>query len=326
MAKNQEKIIIKVENLNVKFGDFHALKDISFDCKEGEILGMLGISGAGKSTLVRVLTAQLASKYISGKINVAGFDPRKDKAKILNLIGYVPQLEQVNLYYDFTAIQNIQIFASLYGISKEKSIKMAEKYLDILEVPQDVWNESIKHLSGGEKKRVSIVMGLINDPKILFLDEPTTGVDSSNRFDMINYLKKLNSETGTTMIIVTHDLETSMITNRVLILVNGKIVDYDSPKNLIDKLPGHGKISRFVIPNLNSKIIKKIKNFPNVEYVLRVGSENLELYFDDVENNLQKIIEEFDKNQIKFDSFVRDTAKMENYFNIRIKQPDIGVI
>jgi len=324
--KNDESTLITVKNLNVKFGSFHALKDISFECKKGEILGMLGISGAGKSTLVRVLTGQLDEKYISGEINVAGYDPRKDKSKVLSLIGYVPQLESVNLYYDFTAIQNIQIFASLYGIPKKTSLKMAEKFLDILEVPKDTWHQAVKFLSGGEKKRVSIVMGLINDPKVLFLDEPTTGVDSSKRFDMINYLEKLNSETGMTQIIVTHDLETSLITNRVMILVDGRVIDYDNPKNLLDKLPSKGKICRFVIPNLDSKLIKKIKSFPSVKHVLRVGSENLELYLEDIENSLGKIIKLFEENQIKFNSFVRDIAKLDNYFQIRINEPDIGVI
>ncbi|MHA1714181.1 MAG: ABC transporter ATP-binding protein [Promethearchaeota archaeon] len=311
--------LIEVQNLNVYFKEKHVLKDISFTCKRGEILGMMGLSGAGKSTLVRVLTCQL--KHAKGSVKVAGYDPRKDPEKVLRLIGYVPQLEEVNLYYEFTAIQNVLIFADLYGIEKKKALELTKKYFRILEIPEDVWDKKVKRLSGGEKKRVSITMGLINSPEILFLDEPTTGVDSSKRYDMINYLKKLNNETGTTMIIVTHDLETSNICDRTMILVDGQIIDYDHPDKLIQKLPSKGKIMRITIPNLNEEIIKKIEEVPEVFFFMRKGKEVLELYMDDIDKNSIKLLQFLQKNHIRVRKITRDWAQFKEYFQLRIENP-----
>ncbi|MHA1145068.1 MAG: ABC transporter ATP-binding protein [Candidatus Helarchaeota archaeon] len=311
--------VIEVQNLNVYFKDKHVLKDISFSCRKGEILGMMGLSGAGKSTLVRVLTCQL--RHAKGEVKVGGHDPRKNPEKVLQLIGYVPQLEEVNLYYEFSAIQNVLIFADLYGIARDEALKLTKKYFQILEIPEDVWNKKVKRLSGGEKKRVSITMGLINSPEILFLDEPTTGVDSSKRFDMINYLKKLNTETGTTMIIVTHDLETANICDRTMILVDGKIIDFDHPDKLIQKLPSNGKILRITVPHLNDQIIKKIDQVPEVFFHMRKGKEVLELYMDDINKNSAKLIKFLNDNHISIQKITRDRAKFKEYFQLRIENP-----
>lgn len=315
---SQENAIV-VTNLNVHFKDHHVLKNISFTCKTGEILGMMGLSGAGKSTLIRVLTCQL--RKAQGEVKVGGIDPRKNPEKVLQLIGYVPQLEAVNLYYEFTAVQNVLIFADLYGIERDEAQGLAEKYFRILEIPEDVWYKKVKRLSGGEKKRVSITMGLINSPQILFLDEPTTGVDSSKRYDMINYLKKLNSETGTTMVIVTHDLETANICDRTMILKGGEIIDYDEPDQLIQKLPSHGEIMRITIPHLNEQIIKMIHGLPEVFFFMRKGKDVLEIYMADIEKNSTRLINFLYTNHIPIQRITRDQAQFKEYFQLRIENP-----
>ncbi|MHA1751834.1 MAG: ABC transporter ATP-binding protein, partial [Candidatus Helarchaeota archaeon] len=293
------------------------LKDISFYCYEGEILGLMGISGAGKTTIVRVLVAQLPN--FTGKVICAGMDVKKSGIKILQKIGYVPQLESLNLYYNFTALQNVRIFGSMFGLSKKEAIEQGKRIFQVLEIPEDTWKSKVKDMSGGEKKRVSIALGLINNPEVLFLDEPTTGVDASKRFDILNYLRKLNREIKTTMVIVTHDLETSNICDKVVLLRNGQIVDFDTPANLIYKLPSNGEIARLKIDELSNKIIETIQNKDYVKYVLRVGKNDIEVYLHDINNNIKKLVDQLVDNNILVSSVTRGEASFKRYFQIRMQ-------
>ena len=177
MAEN----IIDVKNLNVSFGKKKIIHNVSFRVKKGEIIGFFGISGAGKTTIIRVMTCQINKKDWEGIVKISGLSPanKKNYQKILETIGYVPQLEELNLYYDLTPLVNVEIFASNYGMGKKKAQKVAEDLFSILEIPKDTWKKPLKRMSGGEKKRVSIALGLLHQPSILFLDEPTTGDSAS---------------------------------------------------------------------------------------------------------------------------------------------------
>ena len=168
--------MVNVENLDVKLGDKKIIHDVSFNVNEGEIIGFFGISGAGKTTIIRVLTCQINKKNWTGQVKVANLSPayKKNHSKILSKIGYVPQLEELNLYYDLSPMVNIETFASTYGMNKKRAKKIAEELFVILDIPKDTWNKPLKRMSGGEKKRVSMAIGLIHQPKVLFLDEPTT--------------------------------------------------------------------------------------------------------------------------------------------------------
>jgi ABC-2 type transport system ATP-binding protein len=308
--------IIDVEALNVKFGESHIIKDVSFHCAKGEILGMMGISGAGKTTIIRVLTCQIPT-YI-GKVVCFGYHPRRNPQKIISKIGYVPQLELLNLYYEFSAVKNVEIFASMYGISKGDAKQRVQRYFEMLELPKDVWDSKVRFLSGGEKKRVSIAIGLINEPEILFLDEPTTGVDASRRYDILNYLKKLNIETKTTMVIVTHDLETANICDRVVLLRQGQVVDFDSPPNLIAKLPSHGQIAR-IQAKVDADLLWKIAGMSEIIHILRIGKEEIELYIDDIDHNLQRVVSNLFQMGVTVSSLTRDEASFRRYFQIRMQ-------
>ncbi len=171
-------IVVDVENLNVTFGTNSVVKDVSFKVKRGEIIGLFGISGAGKTTIVRVLTCQISKKNWTGKVFVGGLNPaiKKNRSLILNSLGYVPQLEELNLYYDLSPMVNIAIFASTFGIKTKKAKQIAEELFLILDIPRDTWDKKLEKLSGGEKKRVSVAIGLIHRPQIIFLDEPTTSL------------------------------------------------------------------------------------------------------------------------------------------------------
>ncbi len=309
--------LINVKSLNVYFGDNQVIKNVSFHCKRGEIIGMMGISGAGKTTVIRVLTCQILD--YQGFVSCFGFEPRKDPKKIISKIGYVPQLELVNLYHEFSALKNVEIFASMYGLSKDEARKRVERYFEMLELPKDVWNSKVKFLSGGEQKRVSIAIGLINEPEILFLDEPTTGVDATRRFDILNYLKRLNIETKTTMVIVTHDLETANVCDRVVLLRNGQVVDFDTSRNLIAKLPSNGQIAR-VRANFNADLLRKIAELNEIVHILRIGKEEIELYIENIEENLQKIVNRFFEMGITVTSLTRDVASFRRYFQIRMQE------
>jgi len=155
-TENSNNTMVFVENLNVTFGDKHIVQDVSFNVEKGEIIGMFGISGAGKTTIIRVLTCQIEKKNWNGNVLVTGLNPSKkgNHSKILSNIGYVPQLELLNLYFELNPMVNVEIFTSTYGMDKKEAKITAEKLFNILDIPQDTWKKRVKKMSGGEKKRL----------------------------------------------------------------------------------------------------------------------------------------------------------------------------
>lgn len=317
-------LMIDVHNLNVFFGKNQIVHDVSFSVKEGEIIGLFGISGAGKTTIVRVLTCQIDKKNWDGNVNVTGLKPasKKNHQDILSNIGYVPQLEELNLYYELTPLANVEVFTSTYGITKREAREIARKLFSILDIPQDTWKKRVKHMSGGEKKRLSMAIGLIHNPNVLFLDEPTTGVDASKRYEILSYLKKLNQQLHTTMFIITHDLEAALICDKVAILREGKLLAFDTPQKLISSLPSDGLVARFTIKNLDERTIVVIKEFPAVKNILRVGNEVLEIFLEQFQDNLSKLIQYLVENKIVIISMTKDTASFRRFFQIRIQEEE----
>ncbi len=316
--------MVNVENLNVKFGENHVIHDVNFIVNQGEIIGLFGISGAGKTTIVRVLTCQIEKKHWTGNVKVTDLSPAKktNHSLILTNIGYVPQLELLNLYFDLSPIDNVEVFTSTYGKNKKEAIKIAKSLFKILDLPEDTWNKRVKHMSGGEKKRLSMAIGLIHRPSVLFLDEPTTGVDASKRYDILTYLKKLNQTLNTTMFIITHDLESALICDKAAILREGKLLEFDTPQKLISSLPSKGLVARFTVEHLNEKLIDYIKKFSAIKTLLRVGNEEIEVLMDDFEENLPKLIQYMIDNNIKINSMSKDFASFRRYFQIRIQEEE----
>ncbi|NHJ20472.1 MAG: ABC transporter ATP-binding protein [Candidatus Lokiarchaeota archaeon] len=316
--------MVSVEDLNVIFGKKHIVHDVSFSVKKGEIIGMFGISGAGKTTVIRVLTCQIEKKNWNGTVSVTGLDPSKkaNHSKILSNIGYVPQLELLNLYFELTPMVNVEVFTSTYGMDKKEAKKTAEKLFKILDIPKDTWKKRVKKMSGGEKKRLSMAIGLIHSPDVLFLDEPTTGVDASRRYDVLSYLKKLNQQLNTTMFIITHDLEAALICDKTAILREGRLLEFDTPQNLISSLPSNGLVARISIENLNQKIINVIQGYPSIKKVLRVGNETIEVLMDQFDENLPKFMKFLFEKEYKVISMSRDIANFRRYFQIRIQEEE----
>lgn len=226
----KENIIISVKDLVKDYGEFHAVKSISFDVFEGEIFGLLGPNGAGKSTTLEII--ETLRQKTSGKIIVDGLDIDKDASSIKKIIGV--QLQSSGFYPGLNLIELIKLFGGLYNqkvdpIELLKKVNLEEKA-----------KSKAKELSGGQKQRFSIATTLINKPKIIFLDEPTTGLDPQARRNLWDLIKDIR-DNGTTVIITTHYMdEAEQLCDRIAIMDEGKIIKMDSPDKMIDELVATG--------------------------------------------------------------------------------------
>jgi ABC-2 type transport system ATP-binding protein len=224
------KIIISVNDLCKNYGDFKAVKSISFDVYEGEIFGLLGPNGAGKSTTLEIIET-LRSKT-SGEIIVDGFNLDKQPDEIKKIIGV--QLQTSGFYPGLTLVELINLFGGLYN----QPVNPTE-LLKKVNLVDKAKNKS-KELSGGQKQRFSIATTLINNPKIIFLDEPTTGLDPQARRNLWDLIKEIRNN-GTTVIITTHYMdEAEQLCDRIAIMNEGKIISLDSPDKMIDDLVATG--------------------------------------------------------------------------------------
>ena len=225
---------IKVENLTKKFGAFTAVDNISFTVKKGELFGLLGPNGAGKTTTINMLCTLL--KSTAGKGIVAGFNISQDKDKVRKSIGIV--FQEPALDSTLTGKENLEFHAMMYGMKKNERINRIKKVMELVELT-DKANVLVQNYSGGMKRRLEIARGLIHQPKVLFLDEPTLGLDAQTRRHIWEYIKKLNKETNVSIILTTHYMEEAdYLCERVAIIDFGKIVAIDSPKKLKDVLGG----------------------------------------------------------------------------------------
>lgn len=215
--------IIEVKNLTKKYGTFTAVDDISFTVGRGEVFGILGPNGAGKTTTLEVIEG--LKPMTDGDVLVDTLSVKKDPGKVKSIIGV--QLQASSFFDGLNLLELIDTFASLYG-----------RKVDAMELLKDVQLQEkaknrVKELSGGQKQRLSIAVGLVNDPKVLFLDEPTTGLDPQARHNMWDLIEKINKR-GTTIVITTHYMEEAeVLCDRIAIMDHAKIIALDAPMNLL---------------------------------------------------------------------------------------------
>jgi ABC-2 type transport system ATP-binding protein len=222
--------IISVKNLVKKYDDFTAVNNISFDVFEGEIFGLLGPNGAGKTTTLEII--ETLRDKTSGEIMVDGFNIEKDTDSIKKRIGV--QLQAAGYYPNLNLSELIVLFSGLYGITKTPR-EMLEKV-----ALTEKSKAKYKELSGGQKQRFSIATTLINDPRIIFLDEPTTGLDPQARRNLWDLIREIRDK-GTTVVITTHYMdEAEVLCDRVAFIDGGHIIGIDTPDNFIDKLVATG--------------------------------------------------------------------------------------
>jgi ABC-2 type transport system ATP-binding protein len=225
---------IEVEHIFKRYGDFEAVKDVNFKVADGEIFGLLGPNGAGKSTLIRMMTTLIP--VTAGRAIVGGHDVAKDPDAVREMIGVIPQA--LTSDPDLTVEENLSIYAKLYSVPKAKRLKNIAEVLEAVDLTK--WRTAqTKTLSGGMRRRLEIARGLVHNPKIFFLDEPTTGLDPVSRIAVWEMLDNLRTTRKLTMLLTTHYMEEAdKLCDRIAIVDHGKLVALGTPMELKHSVPG----------------------------------------------------------------------------------------
>lgn len=266
---------VEVDNLTKCFGDFCAVDHLSFSVNHGEVFGLLGPNGAGKSTLIRMLVTLVPPT--SGTARINGFDIVHKQNDVRQSIGVIPQAMTSDM--DLSAMENLTIFAKLYGIPREKRRRIIDDLLKAVDLEQ--WaDKPVKMFSGGMRRRLEIARGLVHEPKIFFLDEPTTGLDPVSRVAVWNMLSKLKKERDLTILITTHYMdEADKLCDRIAIVDHGKLVALDSPLKLKASVPGKNilEISFSEVPAGWADVVKVLPFVADLkvnDHIFRISSDN----------------------------------------------------
>jgi multidrug/hemolysin transport system ATP-binding protein len=297
--------IIKVKNLIKKYGNLTAVDDISFNVKEGDFFAFLGPNGAGKSTTINILCTILDKT--DGEVEINGLRLGKDDELIRNSIGVVFQ----NSYLDnlLTAYENIRTRASFYNIEKDEFDKRLNYLSEMIGI-KDILNRQYGKLSGGQKRRVDIARALINEPKILILDEPTTGLDPQTRQKVWEVLEAIQKKNKTTIFLTTHYMEEAANADMVAIIDNGKIIVNDTPMKLKEKYASNilkllPKDEKKLFKYLDDKGYKYSKRADYIEVIVKNNMESLQILKD-----VEEVISSFEALEGNMDSvFVNLTGK-----------------
>ena len=266
---------VEVDQLTKRFGEFCAVDALSFNVGHGEVFGLLGPNGAGKSTLIRMLTTLVPPT--SGVARINGFDVVRQANDVRKCIGVIPQAMTTDL--DLSAVENMTIFAKLYGIPREKRRRVISQLLAAVDLEQ--WAEKpVKMFSGGMRRRLEIARGLVHEPKLFFLDEPTTGLDPVSRVAVWDMLERLKRERDLTILVTTHYMdEADKLCDRVAIVDHGKLVALDSPLKLKASIPGKNilEVSFSDVPQGWMETLKALPEVAEVkadDHVFRISSNN----------------------------------------------------
>lgn len=276
--------MIIVKNLVKKYGDFYALNGLSFEVNENEIFGLLGPNGAGKTTLIHILATLL--KPTTGGAVVNGYDVLHNATKVRESIGVVFQTPSSDDI--LTGYENLKIHALLYGIPRGTREKRISEVLKLVGL-EGRKNDQVKKYSGGMRRRLEIARGLLHHPKVLFLDEPTLGLDPQSRESMWTYIKEIVTEEKVTIILTTHYMEEAdMLCDRIGFISNGKIIALNSPSNLKQEMGGDIVKINFIGD------IPSTETFTRFDFVHKVDlEENTAIvYMDEVNSNMHSLIKD----------------------------------
>jgi len=221
---------ILMENVVKKFEDVIAVNGVSLKVAEGELFGLLGPNGAGKTTIVNILCGLL--KPTSGHVIVGGFDVQEESTRIKELIGVCPQ--ETAVYPYLTGVENLELFGNLYALDRSTLRRRRDMLLEKMGLNQDA-KRKVEKYSGGMKRRLSLIMALIHDPQIIFLDEPTVGMDPQSRRAVWDFMTELKRENKTIFLTTHYMEEAEALCNRVGIIDHGKLIALNSPRELISK-------------------------------------------------------------------------------------------
>jgi lipooligosaccharide transport system ATP-binding protein len=290
--------VIMAEGLTKKFEKLVAVDRVNFEIAEGECFGFLGPNGAGKTTIIRMINC--VSPVTSGKLHVLGMDVNTDFRKIKALIGVAPQED--NLDPDFSVILNLTSYARYFGMKKPEALKKAKELLAFMQLKEKT-EVKIDEISGGMKRRLIIARALLNDPKILILDEPTTGLDPQARHLIWERVRELKKK-GVTVVITTHYMdEAQQLCDRLVIMEKGKILVEGKPSELISKHVGGGVVEILDLDETMEDALKRDK------LVYEKAGERVYVYTDDNRAVRAKLMQEFPQANV----IIRD-ATLEDVF------------
>jgi ABC-2 type transport system ATP-binding protein len=297
---------IDVSNLTKRFGDITAVNDLTFSVKKGEIFGFLGPNGAGKTTTIRMLTG--LTKPTSGNALIEGFDITKQLVKAKGQIGVVPEIS--NIYDEMNAWDNLIFAAQLYGVPKDQRDKRAKDLLERFGL-YERRSDRVGTFSRGMKRRVTIAMALIHNPAILFLDEPTTGLDVQSARVIRALVKELNKN-GTTVFLTTHYIEEAdQFCQRIAIINQGKIVAIDNPEKLKANLQQQPIIE--VCFGLTQNMKNKLENLGGTVSVIEVG-DKFRLMVENVSDSVLTLTDFARKNDLRIVSINTLKPTLEDAF------------
>ncbi|GAA0126324.1 ABC transporter ATP-binding protein [Clostridium senegalense] len=298
---------IEIQNLTKRYKDFLAVDNISLSIEEGEIYGLLGPNGAGKSTTINIICGILNSSY--GEIKILGETLSIKDKSARKYLGLVPQ--QVALYNEYSAYENVKFFGSLYGLKGnelEECVKKALEFTGLL----DMKDKRASDFSGGMLRRLNIACGIVHNPKIVIMDEPTVGIDPQSRNHILQSVKKLN-EKGTTVIYTTHYMEeVEEICSKIAIMDNGKVI-VEGSKEELKSIVSDKKSLILRIDNFETIDEKEIKNIKGVTDVI-IDENEITINTEKEINNLDKIINYFTTNKIEIRDIGYEDINLETVF------------
>jgi ABC-2 type transport system ATP-binding protein len=300
---------IETKSLTKSFGDLVAVNDISFSVEKGEIFGFLGPNGAGKSTTMMIFTTLL--KPTSGKALIAGFDVMKDAKHVRESIGFVQQETTVDEY--LTGRENLLLQAKLNHIPKNEINQRIDEVLELIEL-SDKQDQAVVTYSGGMRKRLDIAGGLLHHPKVLFLDEPTVGLDIQTRRKIWQYIKKIHVEFEMTIFVTTHYMEEAdSLCDRIGIMDHGKIQVIDTPKNMKNDL-GNEIISLVVDASNNHNLF--LEELKKIEFIKKINEDDskITLFTSNGTEVIPKIFQISSELKIKINSISLTQPTLDDVF------------
>jgi ABC-2 type transport system ATP-binding protein len=302
-------LAIEVRGISKRFGAVNAVNDVSFTVEKGEIFGLLGPNGAGKSTLIRMLTTLVPPT--GGTAIVAGHDIIRDPNAVRTDIGVIPQ----NMTSDpeLTCAENLGIHARLYGITGAERKRRTEELLAAVGL-SDRANSLASTLSGGMRRRLEIARGLVHDPQILFLDEPTTGLDPVSRISVWEMITRLRAEGGHTLFLTTHYMdEADRLCDRLAIVDKGRIVAMDTPVVLKGSVPGASRIEVQFHPDLAGGAAD-LESLPTVHSVRALGSATYRISSDRGPASAQELVELARDRKLELKSLSVQSTSLDDVF------------
>ncbi len=319
------KNAIETFELTKKYKKFTAVNSLNFNIPNKTIFGMLGPNGAGKTTTIKMLTC--LAQPTSGTAKVAGYDIKENPNEVREKIGMVPQA--VSLYKDLTVKENAEMCSDYYGLNEDEKFERIDELMELVDIKY-AENKLIKHLSGGQKQKASLVASLVHRPDILFLDEPTIGLDPTTKRVLWNIIQDLNDE-GHTIILCSHDMhEVDMLCDNVGIINTGNLVAYDTPHGLKDTLLKQQKEEYENLTQTLTKVQKETKdlksprNFYHRDVSLLIENLNDTIlnYFKNNQKIHETVVEKNGRVNLKVDTFdeniVNDIIKVVQNYNGKI--------